>query len=204
MKHQLALSTGQKKIVLLIGFALFALLFLTPTAGKSGEASLSTFGDGKAKVRLYTDYFCPPCRDMEPGMEPVINELVRENIVSLTFADTPFYKTSSLYVRYFLYAMNANKDLETALFVRRSLIEAAKNMIDGEEKLQSFLKGKKIALKPFDPKPMFDTLSRYLKEDKIQSTPSCVIELDGKTSKHVGGADIINALNQLKPKTPKR
>ncbi len=194
-----------KSILIVVGLlASLAMFFFIPAMGESQEASLSSFGDGKVKVRLYTDYFCPPCRDMEPGLEPVISELIRDKIISLTFADTPFYRNSSLYVRYFLYAMNANKDLETALFVRRSLIEAAKSMIDSEEKLQTFLKEKKIALKPFDPKPTFDILSRYLKEDQIQSTPSCVIEVNGKTSKHVGGADIISALSQLKQKKSKK
>jgi thiol:disulfide interchange protein DsbA len=204
MKSQLAINTRQTKIALRVGFLFFALLFFTPTAGISGEASLPAFGDGKVKVRLYADYFCPPCRDMEPGIEPIISELVRDNVINLTFADTPFYKHSSLYVRYFLYSMNVKNDLETALFVRRSLIEAAKSMLDSEEKLQTFLKEKKIALKPFAPKPVFNTLSRYLKEDKIDATPSCVIEVDGKTNKHVGASDIINALNQLKQKKSKR
>jgi len=205
MTNKLVTITRTKSIFIVAGlFASLTTFFLIPAMGESQEASLSSFGDAKVKVRLYTDYFCPPCRDMEPGLEPVVSELVRDKIVNLTFADTPFYKKSGLYVRYFLYAMNANKDLEHALFVRRSLIEAAKSMIDSEEKLQTFLKEKKIALKPFDPKPTFDILSRYLKEDQIQSTPSCVIEVNGKTSKHVGGADIISALNQLMQKKSKR
>ncbi len=36
------------------------------------ESPLSSFGSGTIKVRLYTDYFCSPCRDMEPDLEPLL------------------------------------------------------------------------------------------------------------------------------------
>lgn len=193
----------QKTIAtLLMGLIFCSLLMFTPTIGKSGD--LSTFGDGKVKVRFYTDYFCPPCRDMEPGIEPIIRELVQDNIIGPTFAGTPFYKHSSLYVRQFLYAMNAKKDLETALFMGRSLIEAARSAMDNEEKVQTFLKCKRISLKTFDPRLNFENLSRYLKENQIDATPSCVIETGGKKTKYVGESDTINAFNQLRKKKPNR
>ena len=30
-----------------------------------------SYGSGPVEVRLYTDYFCPPCRAMEPAVEPL-------------------------------------------------------------------------------------------------------------------------------------
>ncbi len=204
MTDQLIINNRQKGIGALVGlFVFFAAFFFMPGAVECKEDSLTSFGEGEVKVRLYSDYFCSPCRGMEPDIEPVISKLVRDKIITLIFVDTPFYRNSGLYVRYFLYAMNAKKDLETALFVRRSLIEAAKSMLDSEEKLQTFLKGKKIALKPFDPKPVFDILSRYMKEDDIQATPTCVIDLDGKKSKYLGAPDITKSLNQVKQRTSK-
>lgn len=192
-----------RKHFIATGIALFILinLFLCmPVTGHSTKPSIPSFGEGNIKVRIYTDYFCPPCRDMEPGIEPVITELVKDKIINLTFADTPFYRNSALYVRYFLYAINEKKDFEHVLYVRRSLIEASHYMVDNEERLAAFLKGKKIILKPFDPKPVFTALTNHLKEDQIEATPTCVIEMDGKKNKYVGAADIIGALNQLKKK----
>lgn len=183
-------------------FALFTLLCGVPAGGRAADAFLPSFGEGKVKVRLYADYFCPPCRDMEPDLEPVIRELVDDGVIGLTFTDTPFYEYSSLYVRYFLYAINEKKDLEQALYVRRSLIEAAKGMVCSAEKLEAFLKEKKIALKPFDLKPVFETMSGYLKKDLIDATPSCVIEKDGAKNKYVGAGDIIGALSRLKQGKP--
>ena len=181
-------------------FTLLTLLFVTTSTVHSTETIIPSFGEGKVKVRLYTDYFCPPCKEMEPGIEPVISELIKNKVINLTFADTPFYKYSSLYVRYFLYAINEKRDLEHALYVRRSLIEASNIRVEGADKMENFLKGKGIKLKPLDPKPVFTALTGYLKEDLIDATPTCVIEVDGKKCKHVGADDIISALNKLKKK----
>lgn len=181
-------------------FLLLTLLQITSVKGHCAETVMPSFGEGKTSVRLYTDYFCPPCRQMEPDIEPLLKELIRDKIITLTLVDTPFYRYSSLYVRYFLYAINEKKDLEHALYVRRSLIEAAKKGLDSAQKLEAFLKEKKIAFKPFDPKPVFDSLSRHLKEDGIDATPSCVIESNGKTSKHNGAGNITDALAALRPK----
>jgi hypothetical protein len=45
---------------------------------------------------------------------------------------------------------------------------------------------------------MFDILGKFLKDDGINSTPTCVIERDGKTEKATGKADIMNALKALR------
>jgi len=205
MKSRTILKTWKHSIAACVAFfVIIALLYSIPAVGRTEKTWLPSFGVGKVKVRLYTDFFCPPCRDMEPDMEPVIRKLIKDKVIDMTFVDTPFYRFSALYVRYFLYALNEKKDLEHVLYVRRILIEASKGTVDSAEKLEAFLKEKKIALKPFDPKPVFETLTGYLKEDRIEATPTCVIEIDGKTSKHVGAADIISALNKLKQKKPKK
>jgi len=185
-------------------FVFLVFLHSVPAASSTAEALVPSFGEGKVKVRLYMDYFCPPCRDMEPSIEPVISALIKNKVINLTFADTPFYKLSSLYVRYFLYALNEKNDLEHALTVRRVLIEAAKNRVDTAEKLEAHLKANNIALKPFDPKPTFDILSGHLNKDQIKATPSCVIEADGKADKYVGGKDIVDALIRLKKEQPRK
>jgi thiol:disulfide interchange protein DsbA len=192
----------RRYVIATVSAAFLLLIFLQVTSAKGhcAETVMPSFGNGKTKVRLYTDYFCPPCRQMEPDIEPLLKELVRDRIITLTFVDTPFYRYSSLYVRYFLYAINERKDLEHALYARRSLIEAAKKGLDSAQKLEAFLNEKKITLKPFDPKPVFDSLSRQLKEDGIDATPLCVIESNGITSKYSGAGNITDALTALRPK----
>lgn len=192
-------NTNKKLIAAGVALCAFIAIFIfAPYTSHSTETPIPSFGEGKVKVRLYTDYFCPPCTEMEPDLEPVIRELVKEKTINLIFADTPFYRHSALYARYFLYAVNEKNDLEHVFFVRRSLIEATKKKVDSAERIESILKEKGIKLKPFDPKPVFTALTNHLKEDQIDATPSCIIEKDGKKNKYVGAADIINALNQLK------
>lgn len=185
--------------IVAVGCAGFCILVLMlGVACPAGETVVPAFGEGKINVRLYTDYFCPPCRDMEPDIEPILTELVREKLIRLTFVDTPFYRSSPLYARYFLYAMNEKNTLDNAFFVRRSLIEAAKKQIYDAQKLEAFLNERKIGFRSYDVKPVFSTLSGYLKQDNIEKTPTCLIEKNGKTHKYEGKPDITDALGKLR------
>jgi hypothetical protein len=123
---------------------------------------------------------------------------VRKNVITLTFVDTPLYKASPLYARYFLYILNEKKDFDLALAARSALIEASLEKITDQAKLEGYLANKGIKFKPFDAKPTFTILNGYLKEDKIQSTPNCVVLQDGKTARYTGGPDIADALERLK------
>lgn len=67
-----------------------------------------------------------------------------------------------------------------------------------EAKLEGYLRNKGFKLKPFDVKPIFEIMNNYLKEDKINSTPTCIIDRDGKIDRYSGGPDIIRALEHLK------
>lgn len=186
----------------LILFSIFFKGSATPVY--AAEILVPSFGTGAAKVRIYTDYFCSPCRDMEPKVEPILEELVKKNAINLTFIDTPIYKYSALYARYFLYIMNEKKDFDHALLARSVLIGAVLEKITDQAKLEEYLNNKMIKFKPFETKPTFDLLNNYLKNDKINATPTCVIEKDGKTEKVMGGPEIIAALERLKQEFVKK
>lgn len=184
-------------VSLVLGFVLFSIFFLgLVTPVYADEFLVPTFGKGKTEVRLYTDYFCGPCRAMEPKLEKVISDLVKRKAISITFIDTPIHEQTNLYARYFLYILNEKKELNRALHARAVLFEAAGNKITEKEKLEKFLKEKKIAFKPFNVTPTFGVFSIYLKEDNINATPSCVISNGGKKT-FTGPVDIINALEGL-------
>lgn len=157
-----------------------------------------SFGNGPMKVRLYADYFCGPCRSLEPQLDNVISDLVKRNVINIAFVDTPFHTYSPLYVRYFLYILHERKDLKHAMFARKVLFEAARLMITDKEGLEEFLHKKGIKIKPFDVKPTFNILQGYLKEDKINSTPTCVIYSGEKKEIFNGATDIIKALGSLR------
>ncbi|MCX7965389.1 MAG: thioredoxin domain-containing protein [Syntrophorhabdaceae bacterium] len=162
------------------------------------SAFLPVFGKGKIKIRLYTDYFCGPCNHLETQIEGVLKALIEKDIITVTFIDVPFHKNSSMYVKYFLYALNEKKNLDYAFHVRTVLFNAAKEKIIDAPNLESYLKKNNIKIKPFDEKGIYQTFETYLnKEDKINATPSCVI-VDGERKEVFKGTnDVLNALKRL-------
>jgi hypothetical protein len=164
-----------------------------------------TLGTGKIKVRLYTDYYCAPCRALEPKIESVIADLVKRNVITITFIDAPFHKYSSLYTRYFLYIFREKKDPSYVLRARNVLFEASKEnpkegiqSITEPEKLEAFLAKHNVRFSAYDVKPVFATLEGYLKEDRVMETPSCMITYSDRKEYYKGGADILKALTSLK------
>jgi len=166
-----------------------------PGAGKD-DLPLPSYGSGKTIVRVYTDYFCPPCQSTEPELEPLLVDLVKSNKITLVFVDAPIYKDSQVYAKHFLYALKKKNIFEHALRVRSALFEAATNKIE-KNVLEEFLRGKGITLVPFDAVPVLTKLNALLREDNITSTPTCVIVKDGKSEKKVGGKEVLKALKEL-------
>ncbi len=168
-------------------------------ASPDQEAGIMTsFGAGKIKVTLYSDYFCGPCRATEPVIEPVIKTLVQNNTINITFIDAPFHRFSSLYVRFFLFILKEKNDFNYALFARGILFEMAKENLTEAEKIEEYLKKKSIKTKQFDVKPVFGVFENRLKTDNISSTPTCVIERNGKKEIFKGRDDILKSLESLK------
>lgn len=181
-------------------FTIFSLSILTAGHARGQEeAPFPTYGSGAVQVCIYTDYFCPPCRGMEPAVEPILRDLIKRNVIRVTLVDTPFSNLSVLYSRYFLYALNARNDFEHALRIRNTLFEAAASKnITTKEGIEGLFKSKGIPAFEFEPKSVFDRYNALIKQDKIDATPTCVIIRKGKKEKFVGGPDIIKALKGLK------
>jgi thiol:disulfide interchange protein DsbA len=184
-------------VSLVLGFILFSIFFKgSATPAYAEDIVIPSFGNGKIQVRLYTDYFCNPCRELEPQIEPLIIDLVEKDTITITFVDTPIHPQTTFYAKYFLYILNENKDFKHALYARSVLFEAAKEKIKKSEKLEAFIKKKVISFKPFDTEATFKIFSECLESDKIRATPTCVIYKDGKRDTFTG-RDIKSALEQL-------
>jgi thiol:disulfide interchange protein DsbA len=189
-------------------FGWLAFILLLPMMVPSAEGKdpiLPTFGQGPIKVSLYTDYFCPPCRDMEPTLEPILLDLVKDGTIHLTFVDVPTSQHTTLYARYFLYALGEKGDIDSAVHVRRTLFEAAEKRVVDKSQLVNLLAEKEIGLKPIDLAPAYNLWNRLLQEDQIRSTPSCVIVHGEEKKTYVGSLEVIKALEILRDnfgKTP--
>lgn len=182
-----------------LGLIFFSLFFRGSTVPvlAADETLIPTFGTGKVQVRIYTDYFCGPCSRLEPKMEQLLPKLVKKNKITAIFIDTPIHSQTMLYARYFLYILKENKDLKYVLHARSILFEAAKSGINEKEKLEEFLKKKKISFRAFDTRPTYAALNTYLAQDGIDRTPTCVIyDGDGK-GVYKGEQEINQALELL-------
>lgn len=180
---------------------LFLLLFsLVLQAGPSGatDVSLLTFGTGKTQVRMYSDYLCGSCGKLEPTLDAVLANLLKQNKITLIFIDTPTQRQSPLFARYFLYSMNEKKDFQYALKVRALLFEAVKMGATDKTKLEEFLAARAVKYKTFDVTPVFKTLEGYIRDDKVARTPTVVIFAGEKRESHEGAEPITNALNAIK------
>ena len=158
-----------------------------------------SYGTGPVEVRLYTDYFCPPCRAMEPAVEPILKELLKKNAIRLILVDVPFNQLTPLFARNFLYALKENNDLDHAFRVRNILLEASTNKdLTTQERIEALFKERGIPYAVWEVKPIFERFNDLIKEDKIDATPTCVIIQEGKKEKWIGGADIFKALKRLR------
>ncbi len=179
-----------------IGLLFLLSLFVAKT-GRAEPAEAPSFGKGKIQVRLYTDYFCGPCSRMEPKIEGLLSDLVKRNVISLTFVDTPVHKMTPLYAQYFLFIVNADPTFPNILRSRAVLFEAAKNKIENKEGLEEFLRKNRVRFTVTDLRPLFATLSALIREDDVKATPTCVIIKDGKKAVTSGEVDIVKALEPL-------
>ncbi len=177
---------------------LFLFLFAVPVISSAQEMSLFSFGKGKIQVRLYADYFCSPCRNLEPKAESLITDLVKRNIITVSFIDMPLHKHSTLYAKYFLYILNNRKNLDHALKARKILFDASRVPLEDQKKLETFLRENTLNFKPFDVTPVFAVFQNYFQEDRVDSTPTCVIINGNKKSTFHGDMGVFEALEKLK------
>ena len=173
-------------------------VFMSPGPLYAQGVFFPSYGQGKINVRVYTDYFCVPCRAGETKIDSLLADLIKGNKIKLIFVDTPGHPETPLYARYFLYISNHKKDFEHALFVRNALFDAASIKIITKEKLEEFLAQKGIKYKSFDSKQTFDAMSKYIKDDGVRSTPTVVIDNGSQRQQFIGVDKIVNALELLK------
>jgi thiol:disulfide interchange protein DsbA len=177
------------------------MMLILPATGlcvEGKEAPFPQYGTGPIQVRIYTDYFCPPCRAMEPSVEPMLQEQLQRNAITLTFIDVPFHRLTPLYAKHFLYALKVKNDPAHAFLVRNVLIAAtADRQMTTEARIAELFKSKGIPHTVFEARSVFDRYNALIREDQISATPTCVIVKGGKKEKFTGGPDIIAALKRL-------
>ena len=198
-------ATGEAKIpftgirlpllaVILLGYLFITFVFngsATPSYGADQPAAPS-YGSGPTELLVFTDYFCPPCQNVEGALEPAIQSLLTRGNVKVTFVDMPLHKPSSLYIRYFLFAVHSSPGYKNAMRARHILFKlATQNTVTNAQDLEKQLIAQGVALQPFDPRPIYDAWTHMSKRYGVDSTPTCLLkysETDIRTYK--GGNEI--------------
>ena len=167
--------------LLIGGFVLFLVGFsgrIFPAYGGQQameEQLVPSYGEGNVEFRLYTDYFCWPCRAMEKELDILLPKLLESGKVRITFVDTPIHSQTGTYARYFLYALKEQgNDFAAALELRKLLFRAAEEKIEDEQELQGFLASAGVDYEPFDLMPTLREYSRLINDDRVASTPRMV------------------------------
>lgn len=190
-------------ILIVSGFALFLLGFsgqLLPTYAAQPEPQLllPSYGNGPIEVRLYTDYFCGPCQALEKELVNILPGLVESGKVRLTLIDTPMYKYSGVYARYFLYALAQQENsFAKAYPLKKLLFQAAEAEIYGEEALKHYLAFSGIQFADIDLLPTLTEYSRLIKEDRVNTTPRMVLVKNGTKESFSGAQEIFTQLKGL-------
>jgi hypothetical protein len=82
-------------------------------------------------------------------------------------------------------------------FLSGPFAKATEKNLKEPNELEIFLRANGFRINTFDQKPVFDTYTEYFSRDDVYSTPTCVIEKDGRTDKYTERDSIVEALKKL-------
>jgi hypothetical protein len=190
----------------LLAFALLGYLFVTMTFSGSvtpaygqDAGTFPAYGNGRYEVYVFTDYFCPPCHGVESDLEAGLKAVMATGGVRIAFVDMPIYKHTPMYAKYFLYAVHAGGGFQGALQTRRVLFSLADRLVSQESELERSLKSQGIAMRPYNPRPIFDQFNQIIKKFKVTGTPTIVIKYsEEEVLEYSRGKDIRDGLALLR------
>ena len=193
---------GVKRIPLVTFMLLGCILLWLGFSGSNNlvfaEEMYPSFGKGDVEVRIYSNYFCGPCFRLKSQIEPLLDTLVKKNRIKLLFIDMPFNQKSAEYDRYYLYAVREDPSFENALRFKAVLFGAADSGIETEKDLQLYLQRLGRVPAGSDISSDLRAAQQYIRNDRITSTPTIVIEKDGRKHVYEGIEPIVEALTTIR------
>jgi hypothetical protein len=154
--------------------------FVNSNAGDAGAVEVIP-GVGKSSgypvVRIYSDYFCPTCRQQEPVINAVIDEA--KDKARIVFCDLPTHgMISKKYIAYFIACLLGDNDDDDLLQARQSLFDLAGEKVHANSRLESSLRecGVDFIFDGDAINQCFREIRATAVEDGVTSTPTVVIE----------------------------
>lgn len=187
-----------QRMSLIIATLLFAMAMPKLSAAKDNPQDLFSHGSGPIEVLMFTDYYCPPCRSIEPYLETALENLHRLG-VKITFVDKPIHSITPIFSKYFLYASKVAHNFGEVLKARSALFAIADgDTIHSERDLLQRIKEKEIPYALMDPAPIFNQWSQIIEQFEVRSTPTCIVlKPDRPQIKYVGSRQIPQGIDLL-------
>jgi thiol:disulfide interchange protein DsbA len=185
-------------LVLILVFGVGGSLSVAGPTAAGADGATPAYGKGPQEIILFSDYFCPPCMTLHGEIEPILQKLLEKGDMRVVFVDIPGHKQTVLYAKYFLYAIQAAPGWQTAMKARHVLYGLSKqNLAKTEGEIEKAFAEQGVAFSVYDPKPVFNTWNRLIKEHKIQTTPSCVVKFSATDMRRYEGS--VEIRNKLLP-----
>ncbi|MGO9614525.1 MAG: thioredoxin domain-containing protein [Dissulfurispiraceae bacterium] len=172
---------------------------VTPTyALENAFPEFGNLKDPRFEIIVYSDYFCPGCRQIDSEINASLKEYKKE--AKISFIDVPIHKETIPYAKVFLYAyFSVGNNLDKIIKIRELLFESSKANLDEEAVIQR-LKDNGILLRK-DEKRVEQTLknfySKMINKDKIKATPTVVIVKHNERMSYTGTKEIHEGLLTL-------
>lgn len=140
-------------------------------SANSAQASTLTYGTGPIEIMLFSDFFCPPCQQLEDRIGDTLRNIIRGKVASVTFIPMPSDKRS-IALSAHLISSSAGQPYSVFENNRQQMYEMARNnqITDAivDRLVQAYF-GKPELL------PYWEVIEKRSNEYKVDSTPTCVI-----------------------------
>ncbi|MDQ5987078.1 MAG: hypothetical protein CSYNP_02815 [Syntrophus sp. SKADARSKE-3] len=188
-------------LILIAGLIVVSLFLNGIVTSSDGYSSpLPSFGKGTKELRVYTDYFCRPCRSVEPELDKAIRTFASDSEYRVVFIDVPMHAETVMYARHYLTAVRANQQLLSALNARKLLFAAANDQIKIDTEIEKRFMQAGIKQIKYDVKDSFLAMQGMFRKDRIKMTPTIVIEDKQGAKKFEGSWAVREAIKSLTKK----
>jgi len=191
----------RNKFMIVLPGVFAGLLWLSLAGVKSfgaEDAPIFSYGKGPCELIVFSDYFCPSCQKTHKEFANTLPVLIDKG-VKVTLVDIPIYKLTTLYAKYFLYALNTASDYPEALKARNFLCDKADRLgAITAEQLERDLKAEGIPFKPYNVRPSLDKYDALIGRYQVSSTPTFVFIYSPKDIRtHTGSEDIRKGMEEF-------
>ncbi len=142
------------------------------------KSRIPSYGRGPIELIIFSDYFCESCQSIEKDLETVQDRLLAMGEVKITFVDMPApgNLSSPLFIKYFLYAVQADSSYVNATQARKLIFKMARQNSITENAIEKTFMTQGIAFKTFNYKPILLESKNLINKYKANKAPTYILK----------------------------